>query len=163
MDGRPDLALGGVGVQGADHVHPQLDVLALELPHELAVAVAQPVQLAVVQGDQRAVVEGEVDVPVDERGEHLLRDAVGLGDPAPAAVQQPAGDADQQLGEHRVLAGEVPVQPGPADTHGGAYLVDADAVEAALGEEPGGLLEDLFAAGRRVGPGGHAIDSRQAS
>ncbi|CAM5303797.1 hypothetical protein SCALM49S_08997 [Streptomyces californicus] len=70
-------------------------------------------------------------------------------------------DPHQQLGEHRVLAGEVPVQAGAADADGGAYLVDAHTVEAALGEEPGGLLEDLLAAGGGVGSGGHGINSRQ--
>lgn len=91
------------------------------------------------------------------------------GEPSPEASsetrccplgQQPLADADEQLGEHRVLAGEVPVEAGAADSDGGAYLVDADAVEAALGEEAGGLLEDLLAAGgcRDAGGGMGAHD-----
>ncbi|MGC0426287.1 hypothetical protein RKD32_002642 [Streptomyces sp. SAI-195] len=78
-----------------------------------------------------------------------------------APGQQRVADPDQQLGEHRVLAREVPVQAGAADPDGGAYLVDAHPVEAALGEEPGGLLEDLLAAGGGVGSGGHGTNSRQ--
>ncbi|CAM5607470.1 hypothetical protein SGRI78S_02433 [Streptomyces griseus subsp. griseus] len=60
----------------------------------------------------------------------------------------------RKLGEHRVLAGEVAVEAGTADPDGGAYLVDADAVEAALGEEAGGLPEDLLAAGGSRDAGG---------
>ncbi|CAM5266139.1 biotin carboxylase OS=Streptomyces albaduncus OX=68172 GN=FHS32_000214 PE=4 SV=1 [Streptomyces griseoloalbus] len=46
------------------------------------------------------------------------------------------------------------VEPGPADADGGAYLVDADPVETALGEEPRGLLEAAARTGARaVHPG----------
>ncbi len=55
----------------------------------------------------------------------------------------------------------MPVEPGAADADGGPYLVDPDAVETAFGEEAGGLLEDLLAAGGGVGSGGHAANSRQ--
>lgn len=68
--------------------------------------------------------------------------------------QQPLADADEQFGEHRVLAREVPVEAGAADADGGTYLVDADPVEAALGKEAGGLLEDLLAAGGSRDAGG---------
>ena len=77
---------------------------------------------------------------MSESSDRLGGRPVGLRHPPLAARQQPPADADQQLGEHRVLAREVPVEPGPADADRGAYLVHADAVEAALGEEPGGLL-----------------------
>ncbi len=163
VDGRAGLVLGEGGVEVADDGHPHLDVLALESAHPLAVGVPQAVQLPVVQGDQGTVVEGEVDVALDERvQERLGGPALGgvLGDPQLPAGQQPLADADEQLGEHRVLAGEVPVEAGAADPDGGAYLVDADAVEAALGEEAGGLLEDLLAAGgcRDAGGGMGAHD-----
>lgn len=68
--------------------------------------------------------------------------------------QQALADADEQLGEHRVLAGEVAVEAGAADTHRGPYLVDPDTVEAALGEEAGRLPEDLLAAGGSRDTGG---------
>jgi hypothetical protein len=55
----------------------------------------------------------------------------------------------------------VPVQARSADADRRPYLVDTDAVEAALGEEPGGFLEDLFAAGEGVGSGGPGGTSRQ--
>lgn len=61
--------------------------------------------------------------------------------------EQALTDAHQQLGEHRVLAGEVAVEAGAADADRRPYLVDADTVEATLGEEAGGLSEDLLAAG----------------
>jgi hypothetical protein len=63
---------------------------------------------------------------------------VGLRQPALAAGQQLPADPHQQLGEHRVLAREVPVQAGAADADRRPYLVDPDAVETALGEEPRG-------------------------
>ncbi len=150
--------LGQRRVQGADDADPDLDVLALEPPHPLAVRVAQPVQLAVVEGDQGAVVEGEVDVALDERVQKGLRGAAAPGlvlrHPPPSALQEALADPHQQLGEHRVLAGEVPVEAGAADADGGAYLVDADTVEAALGEEAGGLPQDLLAAGGGRDAGG---------
>ncbi|CAM5679455.1 hypothetical protein SMICM304S_05484 [Streptomyces microflavus] len=113
MHGDAGLVLGQAGVEGADDTHPDLHVLALEPAHPLAVRVAQPVQLAIVEGDEGAVVEGEVDVALDERVQEGFRGAVAPGGvlrhPEAAAVQQPLADADQQLGEHRVLAGEVAV------------------------------------------------------
>lgn len=166
MDGGAGLALGQEGVAGADHFDPQLHVLPLEPAHSLAVGVPEAVQLTVVQGDQGAVVEGEVDVALDERVQQRLRGAVAggrvLGDPQLSAGQEALADADQEFGEHRVLAGEVAVEAGSADPHGSAYFVDAHAVEAALGEEAGSLLEDLLTACRGVRPGGHGFDSRQS-
>ncbi|ESU47984.1 hypothetical protein P376_4032 [Streptomyces sp. HCCB10043] len=150
--------LGQRRVEGADDADPDLDVLALEAAHPLAVRVAQPVQLPVVEGDEGAVVEGEVDVALDERVQEGLRGAVAPGlvlrHPQTAAFEEPLTDPHQQFGEHRVLAGEVAVEAGAADADGGAYLVDADTVEAALGEEAGGLPEDLLAAGGGRDAGG---------
>lgn len=155
MHGAARDRLGDVLVDLADDTDPQLHVLPLELPYEFAVAVPQPVQFAVVQGDQRAVVQREVDVAVDQRGEHGRR-VTGRGrHTLPAAVEEPAADADEQLGEHGVLAREMAVQARPADADGRPYLIDAHAVEAALGEEPGGLVEDLLTARRCRGPGAH--------
>lgn len=110
-----------------------------------------------MQGDQWAVVEGEVDVALDERVQERLGGPVTggvLGDPQLPAGQQPLADAHEQFGEHRVLAREVPVEAGAADADGGAYLVHADPVEAALGKEAGGLLEDLLTAGGSRDAGG---------
>jgi hypothetical protein len=163
VDGGAGGGLGDRRVDLPEHPDPQLDVLPLQLAHHLAVGVPEAVQLAVVQGDERAVVEREVDVPLDQRVEDRLGAGrpVRLRQPPLRPGQQRVADAHQQLGEHRVLAGEVPVQAGTADTDRGAYLVDAHPVEAALGEEPGGLLEDLLAAGGGVGSGGHGTNSRQ--
>lgn len=142
-------------MQLAHDGHPQLHVLALQLAYELAVGLAQPVELPVVDGDQRPVVEREVDVPVDERGQHQGGVPGRFLRPAAPAGQQPLADPDQQLGEHGVLAREMPVQAGAADAHRGPYLVHAHAVESALGEEAGGLVEDLLATGRGGGTGAH--------
>lgn len=164
MDRRAGGGLGEVRVEAAYDAHPQLDVLPLELAHQLAVGVPEAVQLTVVQGDERAVVEREVDVPLDQRVEDRLGSHPGrvrIGEPPLRPGQERLADADQQLRQHRVLAREVPVEPGPADADGGAYLVDADPVEAPLGEEPCGLLEDLLSAGGGIGSGGHEDDSRQ--
>ncbi len=151
MHGDAGLVLGEGGVEGADDADPDLHVLPLEPPHPLAVRVAQPVQLAVVEGDEGAVVEGEVDVALDERVQERLRGAVTAGrvlrHPQTAAFEEPLTDPDQQFGEHRVLAGEVAVEAGAADPDRRTYLVDADTVEAALGEEARGLPQDLLAAG----------------
>lgn len=151
MDGDPGLALREGRVEGAYGLDPDLHVLPLELAHALAVAVPQAVQLAVVEGDQGPVVQGEVDVALDEGVQERVRGAApggaALGDAQLPAYQQALADADEQLGEHRVLAGEVTVEAGAADTDRRPYLVDPDTVEAALGEEAGGLPEDLLAAG----------------
>ncbi len=81
MDRRAGGGLGEVRVEAAHHTHPQLDVLPLELAHQLAVGVPEAVQLTVVQGDERAVVEREVDVPLDQR----VEDRPGATPPAPSA------------------------------------------------------------------------------
>lgn len=151
----PHLRLAHLGVQLPYDLDPQLDVLALQLPYELAVGLAQPVQFPVVEGDQRPVVEREVDVAVDQRGEYAGRVARRFRDAVAAAGQQPFADADEQLREHRVLAREVAVQAGAADAHRGPYLVHADAVESALREEAGSLAEDLLAPGRGGRSGAH--------
>lgn len=155
MHGDAYLRLADLRVQFPYDLHPQLHVLALQLPYELAVGLPQPVELPVVQGDQRPVVEREVDVPVDEGGQDPLRGARRLRHAVAAAGQQPLADADEQLGQHGVLAREVPVQAGAADAHRGAYLVDADTVESARGEEAGGLTEDLLATGGGGRSGAH--------
>lgn len=161
VHGGPGRGLRQGRVRLAHDLHPQLDVLPLELSYELAVAVAEAVQLAVVQGDQRAVVEREVDVPLDERVEDRLGVPVRLRHPPLATREQLPADPHQQFGEHRVLAREVPVQTGAADADRRSYLVHPDAMEAALGEQPGGLLQDLLASGGGVGSRGHGSNSRQ--
>ena len=88
--------------------------------------------------------ERELDVPLDQRLERPRRG------PAPprargALGEQLLADRDQHLGEHRVLGREVLVERGPGDAARRAEVGDRDAVEAALGEEVGGDVEDLLA------------------
>ena len=110
---------------------------------------------------RRVMYEREVDVPLDERNDG--RTGVrGLPSPEPALAEKLLADRDQHLGEHGVLAREVPVEPRAADAHRGTYLVDAHAVEAALGEEPRGLLEDLIATAERRFRRVHGVESRQS-
>ena len=44
-------------------------------------------------------------------------------------------DVDEQRGEHGLLAGEVPVDGGPADADRGAEVLERDALESAGSEE----------------------------
>ena len=56
-------------------------------------------------------------------------------DDGPAAVEQPGARIEQDRGEHRLLAGEVPVDGRAADAGGAADVFEGDAVEPALGEQ----------------------------
>ena len=64
-----------------------------------------------------------------------------------AAGEQRLADPQQHLGQHRVLAGEVPVDRRAGDADRGTDVVDPDGPGAALGEELGGGPEDLVPAG----------------
>ncbi|SCE46123.1 hypothetical protein GA0115252_150934 [Streptomyces sp. DfronAA-171] len=158
VDRRAGRRLVRRGADLAEGVHPEFDVLALEAAHPAAVLVAEAVELPVVEDDQGAVVEGEVDVAGEERVEYRFRGSLGRREARASAREQALADADEQFGEHRVLAREVAVEAGAADAHGRAYLVHPDPVEAARGEEAGGLPEDLDPSCRRVcarGAGAH--------
>ena len=58
-----------------------------------------------------------------------------------AAREQPLADADEQRFEHGLLRGEVAVDRRTAHPGRRAEVFDGDAVEAALGEQPGGRVE----------------------
>jgi hypothetical protein len=91
------------------------------------------------------VLQREFDVPRDQRSQ--CRPVVrGGGGAAPAFGQQPLADAHQHLGEHGVLAGEVPVERGPADAARRTELADRHPVIAALGEQSRRGGDDLVAA-----------------
>jgi hypothetical protein len=76
-----------------------------------------------------------------------------------ALGQQALADGDEHLGQDGVLGVEVLVQRRAADAHGLADVADGDAVEAALGEQSRGHVQDLLATldgaihGLRVAPG----------
>jgi hypothetical protein len=144
----PTLQLGG----------PQVDVLALEAPHPLARLGRQRLPVAVLDDDQGWLGEGERHVPLDQCGESVVG-AVGACHPLLPLGQQALADGDQHLGENGVLGVEVLVQRRAAHAHGLADVTDGDAVEAALGEQPRGHVQDLLATldgaihGLRVAPG----------
>jgi hypothetical protein len=76
-------------------------------------------------------------------------------------------DVPDELGEQLFLAADVVVEPRPGDPDGIGDVLQRGPVVAALGEEPGGVLEDLrhhqlAARGRRPCPGpgrrrGHGV------
>ena len=133
-------------MQPAEHGHPLLDVAALEAAHLAPVLVGEGVEVAVLHADDVGVAEREVGVERDERRGAPRRRPRTASTTARASVEQVPADADQQRGEHRLLAGEVPVDGRPADADGGAEVFDRHAVEAAVGEERGGGLEQGGAA-----------------
>ena len=73
----------------------------------------------------------------------------------PTAGEQSLADADEQRGQHRLLAGEVAVDGRPADADRRAEVLDRDAVEAAVGEQPrGGRQQRVAALGLGAAAGG---------
>ena len=129
----------------AELLDPDLDVLALGLAHLLPRLQRQRRPVPVLHHDQRLVVQREGDVPVDQRPQGLLGSR-RRRDPARPTVEQLVADADQHLGEHRVLGAEVPVERRPGEPAGGAELGDGDAVEALLREQLGRDGQDLLPA-----------------
>ena len=133
---------------------PQVDVLALEGAHPLAGLGRQRLPVAVLDDDQRLVRERERR-RASRPAPRALPGVGGLRDPLLTLGQQPLADVDEHLGQHRVLGVEVLVERRAADAHGLADVADGDAVEAALGEQPRGRVEDLVPAleGRSTGSG----------
>ena len=125
---------------GAELIHPHLDVRALQPPDAGPILGGGGGEVAVLHPDELGLGEREVDV----EGEQRVQPALG---PRPPPVEQTLADAGEHLPEHRLLAGEVPVQGGPADPRRGPQVVDADAVVPTLGHQPGRHPEQLFAPG----------------
>ena len=69
--------------------------------------------------------------------------SVGPCDDGGGAGQQPGADPDQQLDQQRLLVGEVPVDRGPADTRGGADVLQPHREIAALGDKAFGRGDQL--------------------
>ncbi len=65
---------------------------------------------------------------------------------APAAVEQVLADAEQQGAEDGLLAGEVAVDGGPADSGRGAKVLQRHPVKTVGGKEGGGRGEQRLAA-----------------
>ncbi len=122
---------------------PDLDVLALGLAHLLARLEWERGPVTILYDDQRLVLEGESDVLVDERTQRLVRRS-GSTHPATTLGQQLVADADQHLGQHRVLGPEVPVDRGTGEATRSTQLGDGDAVEALLREQLGRDGQDLL-------------------
>jgi hypothetical protein len=152
---RAGPAGGGVGrrVQPRQHGHPHLDVAALQPAHLRGLGVRQRAEVAVLDGDQRGVVEGEVDLELDQRAQLGGGVGAGLGHPLAPAGEQALADPHEHLGEHRVLAREVPVDRRAGDTDRRADVVHADRPGAPLGEQLRGRLEDLLPARGAIGIG----------
>jgi hypothetical protein len=90
--------------------------------------------IPVVDQDQLGLGQREVELPADEAEQRLRRGGGRLPDALPA-VAQGVADPDQQRRQHRVLAGEVPVDGGAADPGRAADVLEADAEVAVLGDE----------------------------
>ena len=65
MRPHPQIRLGAGRVELGEHRHPQLDVLALQATHPVAVVLAQTGEITILDADDVGVAQGEVDV---ERG-----------------------------------------------------------------------------------------------
>ncbi len=85
----------------------------------------------------------ERDQPAQRRG-LVARSVLDLGAPG----EQVVADSDQEGGENGLFRGEMPVDRWSAHTGGGAEVFDRHAVEAPLGEEGGGGLQERRAAVR---------------
>jgi hypothetical protein len=111
--------------------------------------------LPILDDDEGAVIQREVDVPVDERVERLGR-VRRRCDPGFALLEQPLADVGERRRQQVALAGEVLVDGRPGDAAGPADVVHGGTVEAALGEQRGGGVEDLLPP---VGHGGSLAQS----
>ena len=130
-----EIRRGAVGMQLAEHFDPQLDILTLQAPHAVAVLVAEAREVAILDPDDIGVVQREVDVERHEGGEPDARVALARQDVA-AAAEELLAHLDEDRAEQRLLVGEVPVHRRAADADRSAEVFEADAAEAALGEEP---------------------------
>ena len=63
--------------------------------------------------------------------------------PTPGAVHEPDGNVDQDLGEHVVLARDVPVQAGAGDPHDLADVFEPGHMESTVGDHRGGGGDDF--------------------
>lgn len=100
-------------------------------------------QLATVHHDQVGLAEREANLHTNQRRERGFGVRCGLHAVA-AAGQQLLAHVGEHRRQQRLLAGEVPVDGGAAHTGRGADVVDAGRPVAALGEQAGRSLLDLF-------------------
>ena len=108
--------------------------------------------LAEHEGREPGAVVGHLDHAGDEGGEALVGGDGAVGDLGDEEAEGPEHVADD-LAVEGELVGEVVVDHRLVEAGGVGDVVDADAVEAAGGEELGGGKEDVFA---RVAEGGAA-------
>ena len=150
----PQAQLGSVArrVQSGEHVDPQVDVAALQAADRLPVLLREGAEVAVLHADDVRVAQCEVDMEPDERAQGLGV-VVRRGDDRPAALEKALADPDEQGCEHRLLAREVAVDGRSADADRCTEVLDRDAVEAVVREQPRSLGQQRAAA---LGLGAHA-------
>ena len=124
-------------VQPGQHVHPELNVVALERADLGLVLVGEVAEVLVLDPDDVRVAQGKVDVEGHQPAQRR-QVAVGIGHYPAAAVEQVLADAEQQGAEDGLLAGEVAVDRRAADAGRGPEILQRNAVEALEGEERGG-------------------------
>jgi hypothetical protein len=129
-----------VGVDAAEHAHPQLDVLPLQPAHLVPVAFGERVEVAILHADRVRVLDREPHVRRDE-GPQRVGGVRMLAHRRLTAGVQARAHLEQHGAEHRLLAVEVPVDRRAAHTGSGAELLHRDALEPAFGEEPRRRLE----------------------
>ncbi len=158
---RPSAPPSGRWARSSDHLtaddlHPQLDVLPLQLSYELAVTVRRrsSSRSCRVMG---TVVEREVDVPLDQRVEDRLR-TVGLRHPALAAGEQlPLIPTSSSAS----IASSAKCRYRPGQLMPPLLLFVPTPTPWKPRRQSGSLPEDLLASGGGVGSRGHGSNSRQ--
>jgi hypothetical protein len=153
----PAGGVTGLWLQSRQHAHPHFDVAALQPAHLGRVGIGEGAEVAVLHRDEGGVVECELDLEVDQPAQLGGGVGAGGGHPGGAAGQQPLADPQQHLGQHRVLAREVPVDGRPGHPDGRPDVVDPDRARATFGEQLGGGLQDLLPSG---GPFRIGVQSR---
>lgn len=136
---------------GADGLDPQLHVAALKAPNESLVLVLQAAEISKLHRDECRISDGELNLALDQR----LQDGPWpcgrvLSDASAPLVEEVLADPDQHLGQQRVFSGEMLVQGRPRGAKRRTDVVDGDAVEAALGKQDCGNLQDLLTTGERL-------------
>ena len=146
---------------GEDHVDPRLGVRALHATQPPPLLVGQMVGLLVVDLDHRALAQRELHVRLDQLTQRLLG-RLGTRTDLTRTVEELVDDAVDQRDEQLVLAREVPVDRRAAHARGRADLGDADTVEAALGDELRGRVEQALAPVLAARGLGHVSTSGEA-
>ena len=121
---------------------PGFDVTPLGPSHLPLAWGGQVGQIAILDPDQVRFVEGEVQMEFDEPRQ--CRGGIGCGrHHCLCAGEQFGAHPDQQFDQKRLFVGKVTVERRPADTCGGADVLESHRQETPLGDQLFGCGEQL--------------------